>query len=440
MIRLFSVLLVALAGIASGQDEVAAVSNSAPVNKPGPAVVGTKMKSPPVSEIVRIDPANAFFLDTMGQLGVARFTPELDLIGWEYYSLFQWQEARHIVVGRNLSIVSGSPNELTQAFDTDKDGRLDFFQDMISEWPGKAEGATISCGPVADQYGRLLFAVAPREGAGEGASVSTLFAWNPGGQTLTSLATSSLPIAEMAVSKDGLLAAWIQLPSYTEGYYISFADLPAFNRKKPDEQPANPPALLPNMIIPASMTDFKPIGQLCFAREGGKEKLFITSPEANRLIEMVPEKVGKDWGGAVSVRASFDEPIYAVELMDEGKILLGGKAGFQPLEENLEAFRFRELRFAPDALEIDFTRPVDRIRATAEEAGVQLAIIPLEGELAPFEAPRPLVESDGKTVVLKLPELPGKAIIKIDAPDLVSEDGDPIVFPSLFYTLNRPKS
>ncbi|MDF1755692.1 MAG: hypothetical protein P1U89_23080 [Verrucomicrobiales bacterium] len=426
-----------LVTVASAQDEVAVVDGSVPEPTPPQSkAVKPKVASPAVSEIVRIDKSNAFFLDTLGQLGVAKFSEELELVAWDYYSHFQWLEARHMAVGRNLSIVSGSPNEITQAFDTNKDGKLDFFQDMISEWPGKSDGAAISCGPVADQHGRLLFAVAPKPGSEEKASVSTLFAWNPGGQTLTTLATSSLPIAEMAVSKDGMLAAWIQLPTYTEGYYIALATLPGFDPKKPDEQPANPPALLPNLIIPASMTDFHSIGQFCFAYENEKEKLFVTCPEAKRLIEMVPEKNDNGWGGTVSIRETFDQPIYAVEPMEEGKILIGGKAGFLPLGKNLRAFRFKDLRITSDALEIDFTQPVDRAKATSETEGLQLAIIPLEGELEPFEAPRPIVESDGRTVILELPKLPGKAIIKVDAPNLTSEDGEPIVFPSLFYTLN----
>ncbi len=432
--HVFFVLLFFGFSFASAQEvTIVEAAPKAVGEKPAKAGVAKKLVIPQVTEMVRINETNVFFLNTQGQIGIAKFTPELTLEKWDFYSGFEWKEARHLAVGRNLSVVSGSPNELTQAFDTDADYRLDFFQDMISEWPGKSEGATISCGPIADQHGRLLFAVAPKAGAEKAVTPSTLFAWNPGGQMLTVLATSSLPIAEMAVSKTGMLAAWIQLASYTEGFYVAIAQLPVFNPKKPDEQPIDPPTLLPNLIIPAAMTDFKPIGQFCFNDENGKSQILITCPEAKRLIEMMPENFDGGWGGAVSVREVFEHPIYAIEPIDHGKILLGGTNGFQPLGKNLKAFRFKGLRITSEVLEINFTQPVDRFKATAEN-GVQIAIIPLEGELEPFTITTPVVESDGRTVIMKLPKLPGKAIIKIDAPGLTSEDEEPIVFPSLYYT------
>ena len=140
--------------LARAQD-VAAVGSlpQPPVEKPAEAVIAKKLVIPQVTEMVRINETNVFFLNTQGQIGIAKFTPDLAIEKWDFYSGLEWREARHLAVGRNLSVVSGSPNELTQAFDTDGDYRLDFFQDMISEWPGKSEGATISCGPIADQHG-----------------------------------------------------------------------------------------------------------------------------------------------------------------------------------------------------------------------------------------------------------------------------------------------
>ena len=51
--------------------------------------------------------------------------------------------------------------------------------------------------------------------------------------------------------------------------------------------------------------------------------------------------------------------------------------------------------------------------------------------------PEVVVEADGMTILLALPEIPGNAILKIDAPDLVSEAGEPLVFPSFFYTVKE---
>lgn len=394
--------------------------------------------APGISEIVRIDPSNVFFLDSVGRIGVARFAEDLTLKAWDYYSEFQWSEARHLAVGRNLSVVSGSQNELTQAFDTDKDGKLDFFQDTIKQWPGKTEGATISCGPITDLHGRLLFAVAPKprdpdDEKPEKIAPSTLFAWNPGGEELTTLATSSLPISEMAVSQEGRLVAWIQLPSYTEGYYLAVAELPPFDPRNPDKQPESPVSLMPNLIIPAELTDFKPIGQFCITRENDVEKIFVACPMSKRLVELIPELHPGGWGGLISVREQFEKPIYAVEPMAEGRVLLGGEAGFHALDPDRDSFHYRSVRMASDAFEIDFSRPVDRSKAVSQEEGIQLAVIPLEGKLDPFDPPQSLVESDGLTVVVPLPDLPPKAIIKIDAPSLTCENGESLLFPSIYY-------
>ncbi len=398
---------------------------------------------PSVVEIARINSGNAFFLDSNGQIGVAKFKAGLELSAWDYYTDFQWAEAKSIAIGRNLSIVSGTSTELTQAFDSDKDGKLDFFQDMISNWPTKSEGTSISSGPVADAYGRLLFAVAPRqlpkkEGEEQDTSAplpSQIFSWNPGGQTLTTLATSSLPIAAMAVSQDGLLAAWIQLPSYTEGYYIALVQLPKFDPKKPDEQPISPPTLVPNIIVPAQLTQSAPISQLSFAIEDGQEKLFACCPEANRIIEIRPEMHEGGWGGLVMIREIFDRPIFSVEAMSPDQILTGGIDGFAKLNKQSENFQFWGVRFTGQSLSVDFSQPVNRKQIMSKrEPALNLSIIPLEGTMEPFERPEPLIESDGKTVILDLPKLPRQVIVKVDGSGLKSEDGADISTPEMYYT------
>ena len=422
---------------APAQDSPAVDPNPSSASaRQGVVQIERDLKSPPIAALARINQASVFFLDLDGRVGVAKFSPGLSLVAWDHYTSFRWREARRIAYGRNLSVVSGTPYELSQAFDTDQDGRLDFFQDMITDWPGKKEGARISSGPLTDPSGRLLFAVSPSAGSGNAADrPCTLFSWNPGGTTLTKLATSSLPIVEMAVSSEGLLAAWIQLPSYDEGYYLSLIELPPFESANPDHQPENPPSLLPDIIIPAELTGFKPVGSFCFSKEDGETKLLVTCPQSKRLIEATLEMGKSGWGGIMSVREIFPQPVYCLEPMEEGKVLLGGAGGFRALGKNLDAFRFLDVRLVGGSLEIDFSKPVDRAKATDSESGVQLAIIPLAGQLDAFDPPQPLVESDGRTVVLKLPSLPSKAILKVEAPGLTSEEGEKVLFPSVFYTI-----
>ncbi len=425
-------LLLAIVGFASplsrGEDSV---------GSPTAGVAPAPPRPPAIASISRINGTSVFFLDTSGRIGAATFSPELRLLNWQHYSGIAFGEARHLAVGRNLSVVTGSPNELTQAFDLDEDGQLDIFQDVLTDWPGRESGATISCGPVPDPSGRLLFAVAPGPNAdGEAARLpSTLYSWSPDEEPIP-LATSSLPIVEMTVSQRGTFAAWIQLESYREGYYITFGELPPFDPEDPGAAPEEPLALLPAMIVPASLTDYKPIGRLCFITEDGVEKLLVACPEAKRVIEMIPRKGANGWRGPVAVRRIFDRAVFALEEMEMDRVLVGGAGGFAPLDDGADPFRFREVRVVSNGVEVEFSRPVDREKAIAADTGIDLTLIPLKGEVGEVEPAPAIVESDGRTIVLPLPEVPAQAILKLEAPDLVSEEGDLLLFPTFFYTLN----
>src|SRR5690606_1485947 len=137
------------------------------------------------------------FLNKRGQIGVAKFSPGLSLIGWEYYSEVYLDALPGIATGPDFSALFASPTELTQAFDTDRDVELDFFQALVREWPGREEEVAITAGPVADSYGRVLFALSPfplEEGAPAHARI---VAWHPGAESLVTLTESILPVTSM---------------------------------------------------------------------------------------------------------------------------------------------------------------------------------------------------------------------------------------------------
>lgn len=392
-------------------------------------------KVPPVTEIVRINPTSAFFLTDKGRIGVARFENNLKLNAWDYYSDFQWLEARHLAVGLNLSIVSGTSTELTQAFNTNDDGVLDFYQDTLTDWPGRGIGAKISCGPIADSNGRLLFAVTPppTPNAKE-ALPSIVYSLNPNGKKLTRLVSSDLPIGEMAISEGGILAAWIKHPGYKEGYYLGITQLPAFDITKPDVELEELPTLSPNVIIPTELTNSQPIRQLCFFEEDGLSKILVTIPEAKRLIEVVPELHNAGWGGLVTVRRQFDVPVYSAETMDHGKVIVGAEDGFHNLNSD-RSFHYTGINIAKDAIEVKFSHPINRAQIVSNRNSIRLSMVSLGEEIEPFEAPEPIVESDGMTVVLPTTlKLPKKVIIKVETPLLTSEEGVPIASSMMFYT------
>ncbi len=72
---------------------------------------------PTVRAIAPVDKNNVFFLNNRGQIGVAKFSPGLSLIGWEYYSEVKLNSLPFLAAGPEYSVITGSPDEITQAFD-----------------------------------------------------------------------------------------------------------------------------------------------------------------------------------------------------------------------------------------------------------------------------------------------------------------------------------
>src|SRR5690606_24065255 len=108
---------------------------------------------PTVRAIAPIDGSNVFFLNHRGQIGVAKFSPGLSQIGWELYSEVKLNALPSLAVGPRYSVLTASPLELTQAFDTDQDAELDFFQAIVRDWTDRDQGVAITAGPVADPHG-----------------------------------------------------------------------------------------------------------------------------------------------------------------------------------------------------------------------------------------------------------------------------------------------
>ena len=60
-------------------------------------------KVPTIRAIVPIDGANVFFLNHRGQIGMAKFSPGLSQIGWEFYSEVKLSTLPGITLGPNYS-------------------------------------------------------------------------------------------------------------------------------------------------------------------------------------------------------------------------------------------------------------------------------------------------------------------------------------------------
>ncbi len=434
--KLFALTAVALGAMLSvGQDELA-IDTRPDSSRPRPFVqISEQPTTPTVSAIAPIDDTNVFFLNQRGQIGVAKFSPGLSLIGWDYYSKVKLNALPSLALGPNYSVVTASTKELTQSFDTDQDGSLDFFQALVRKWEGQLEGVRITAGPVADPHGRLLFALSPFAPEDGAPPVARLVAWNPADQTLKTVTWSQLVIGSFALGPDSLLAARLLMPDYEDGYYVSLTELPPVTPADSKEDPTTLPKTLPSLLIPAELTDGKPPTQLCFFFEDGKEKLLLTCPESKQLIEIVPEKSGKAWQGSILLRSKTTYPVQSLIEFSPGKLLGGGENGFVPLEINPDLYRITRISIAEDVIVLDFSEEVDRLQAVKPDS-YSVQSVSLRGGKSEVSL-QPTVESDGKTVILKSSEIQDGTVLRVVCQNLPSSSGKALFNTSVFYTIRQ---
>jgi len=396
--------------------------------------IAEKKTPPSVRAIAPIDDTNVFFLTERGGVGVAKFSPGLSLIDWEPYSEIHWNAHSDLAIGPEYSLIFANPREVTQAFDTDEDPGVDFYQNIISEWAGKGEGVRITAGPVADAHGRLLFALSPfTENAGEKPKAA-LVAWQPEANELTVVTRSQLPIADFAISRDSLLAARLSMPGYKDGYYISLTELPS-----PEVIAATPervPHTRPSLLIPAEMTEGGTPTQLSFFHEDGMEKLLLVVPETQQLIEIVPSRPGSVWQGAILLRRVMPSPIETVIEMAPGKLLAGGPKGFTPLEKSeQDVYRIQSVALVESGIILNFTEPIDRFAGSKPES-YSVQAIGLDGGKSSLPI-RPVIESDGMSVILRTPQVSAKTVLRVVCQNVPSEDGESLLSSAVFFTVHE---
>ncbi len=440
MLRFFTVPLstLALFSTAISQDTPAVDTNPKESRKREFIQIEPQDDKPTVRAISPIDDSHVIFLNKRGQIGVAKFSPGLSLIGWEYYSEVYLDALPGIATGPDFSAVLVSPNELTQAFDTDQDVELDFFQALVREWPGREEGVVITAGPVADSYGRVLFALShhsPEEGAPAHARI---VAWHPSSDGLVTLTESILPITSMTLSAEGLLATRLHMADYKDGFYISLNEIPPFDPANPDAKPEPVPMTNPSLLIPSELTKGADPSHIAFFREGSDEKLLALCPGSGRIIEIVPRSIDDGWQGAILLREIKSEPIYCLAEMAPGLLLGGSDAGFEPIGENSKTYRISRLSTVKNGLVVDFTQPVDRFAAVKPE-NYSVTEVSLKGGISKIEA-IPVIESDGETVILTLERMTSGTVLRVVCQNIPSEDGELLLSPEAFFKVHRPQT
>lgn len=397
--------------------------------------IPTQNTSPSVHAIAPIDDKNVFFLNKDGQIGVAKFSPGLSQIGWQYYSEVKWNCLPSLAIGPNYSLVFASPYEVTQAFDTDQDLSLDFFQAIATDWPGKAEGVRITAGPVADPQGRLLFALSPFAEKEGDTPHAKIVAWYPGAEELIPVTNSQLPVVSFALGSAGLLAAQLDMPNYKDGYYLSLTGLPPFDPTAPTPAPESIPYTLPSLLLPAEIVGKTAPTQFAFFHEAESEKLLVSCPDTNRLIEIVPEENKGAWQGTILVRSQLPSPLVTLVEMKPGSVLGGSDNGFVPVDLAPDNYRISRITLRENLIVLDFTRPVDRLLAVKPES-YSVTAVSLNGGGETMVA-EPTIESDGKTVILKVKDIPAETVLRIVCQNVPSESGDTLLSPAVFSTVHR---
>lgn len=389
---------------------------------------------PSVKAILPLDAANVFFLNDRGQVGVAKFSPGLSQIGWTLYSEVSAETLPFLALGPKYSILTASPGELTQAFDTNQDLKLDFFQAVLREWPDREQGAVITAGPVADGHGRILFALSPHTLAPGAPMKARLMGWNPATGTTTVLTESELPIESFALSRDNLLAARLTMDDYQDGYFLSLTDLPVPSAEQPGLAPDPMPFTLPSLILPAELTKGENPVSPTFIQEDDQTRLLLVAPGSGHILEVTPVRRGPLWQGSILLRGISPKPVQAIAEPVPGSLLGGGPSGFFPLPEAEDIFRIRSLQRVDEGLLVEFTQAVDRFEAIKPET-FSLRAIALGGGETTLTVD-PMVESNGRTVVLRTRFPDPGFVLRLVCQNLPSETGKRLLAPSGFLSVH----
>lgn len=415
----------------------AAAAVAPPEPAPRPFLEIPQSPGPPeVAALARLDETHAFFLNRRGQIGIAKFSPGLSLIGWQLYSELATDALPQLALGPEYSVVYASPWELTQGFDTEGRGMLDFHQALLRDWRGRDDGVHVTAGPVADRHGRLLFALAPQSHEEDAAPTARIYAWHPEASGPVAVIESLLPVAAFTLSREGTVAALLDYPEYGEGYYVSLTDLPPFHPGDPDAPPDPLPLTEASLLVPSSLTGRAPLRHLAYFQEKGQEKLLALAPETGTIVEILAERAGDRWRGGILLRQVADGPVRprALAEMAPGQLLAGGEGGFARLDPDPEAFRITAVELASDGLVLHFSEELDRETAISPES-VRLRSSPLDGGASelPFQ---PVLEREGRTLVLKSALPSSRAVLRIACDEIRSTKGQQLMGATAFFVIN----
>ena len=98
-------------------------------------------------------------------------------------------------------------------------------------------------------------------------------------------------------------------------------------------------------------------------------------------------------------------------------------------------YRIRSIHRAPDGLVLGFTEPVDRSLAILPES-YAVEAVSLTGEASPVTV-EPIIEYDGRTVVLKMHPPSSETVLRVICRNVPSAAGAKLLSSACSYTIHQ---
>ena len=408
------------------------------------------------------------------------------------YSLFA--DALHDPMGliyRDGTFYTAQRAELTAIRDTDGDGYADEYSNVASGWGVTGNYHEYTYGPKLDQQGN--FWVTLNMGMGEHANNGDDL-WRGWGIKIDGNG-NLIPVCSGMRSPSGFGANshgdmfftdqqgnWIATCSLHHMREDSFfghpwglrsphqAKLPTIEEVESVAAGVPWPNALPkitNLKPPAVWFPYKKVGQsatdVVLDNTTGKfgpftGQLFIGEFRLSEINRVFLERVAGEYQGACfRFRSGFDSAVVRMDFNKDGQMYVGltnrgwsslgsSSYGLQRLVwTGRMPFEIKEMRAKPDGFELEFTKPVDQDTArNLKSYRMKNYTYLLQ---AKYGSPEILTEKnsirdirvseDGLTVRLGIDGLREGFVHELNCINLKSNDGEPLLHPNGYYTLNR---
>lgn len=387
---------------------------------------------------------------------------------------------------RDGSFYVTQQTEVTRITDTDGDQRADSFETLSDVW-GFRNYHEFAFGSKPDRQGNIWVALCLSKSYHSDAPFR---GWclkvTPDGQTIPVCSGIRSPCgigpnehgvmfyAESQGPWNGSCSLKVLEPGGFMGHPISFN----WYELAPE---LGPPPVVPNTpsrleierqrvkeLVPyAVVFPYKRMGRsisgFMVDRTGGKfgpfqNQIFISDFSLGVIMRATTEKVNGVWQGACyPFREGFDTGLLAVQFTPNGNLITGGTNRGWPVRgpkayaiQRLDwtgktPFEIREIKVTHDGFQIDFTKPVDATLA-ADPKQYQLKTfthIYQQGYGSPeVDQTTPQVTAvtvapNGRRVHLKVDQRVQGHVHDFFLPELQSAEGETLLHPSAYYTLNE---